>query len=77
MLLGSDTRLLSIGQVEKSMRPVTSLKVSETELQPRSEVWQSSPFFMEPLRPPSLQAKPSWKTLEAEMQHQAQHCGMA
>ncbi|CAK9032525.1 Uncharacterized protein SCF082_LOCUS20111 [Durusdinium trenchii] len=41
-------------------------------LTPRA--WQSSPFFVEPLRPPSLQAKASWKTLEAELQYQAQHC---
>eukprot|EP00913_Durusdinium_trenchii_P019636 g18460.t1 len=38
------------------------------------QAWQSSPFFVEPLRPPSLQAKASWKTLEAELQYQAQHC---
>ena len=38
-----------------------------------SDVWHSSPFFLEPLRPPTLQAKAGWKTLEAELQHMAQH----
>eukprot|EP00434_Breviolum_minutum_P035801 symbB.v1.2.031703.t1/scaffold3622.1/size97564/2 len=38
------------------------------------EVWQSSPFFVEPLRPPGLQAKAGWKTFEAELQFQSQYC---
>eukprot|EP00435_Cladocopium_sp_Y103_P002241 s41_g1.t1 len=38
------------------------------------QAWQSSPFFVEPLQPPPLQAKAGWKTLEAELQYQSQYC---